>query len=88
MDPYVIAFGTGLVGLGLVVWIVCAVVAYRQAPGRGRRALTWGILGVVFGPFALFALFLLPRGHVPGNGSGRRPDPREALYEVPKEKRR
>jgi hypothetical protein len=85
MDPYVIAFGTGLVGLGLVVWIVCAYAAYRQAPQRGRRALTWGILGIIFGPFALFALALLPRGQAPGGS--REPDPRAALYEVPKEKR-
>jgi hypothetical protein len=85
MDPYVVAFGTGLVGLGLVVWIVCAYVAYRQAPPRGRRALTWGILGIIFGPFALFALYLLPPGHV--EGSHHKADPRAALYEVPKEKR-
>ncbi|MCU0483768.1 MAG: hypothetical protein MUC54_05790 [Chloroflexi bacterium] len=86
MDPYVIAFGTGLVGLGLFVWLLCAYVAYRRAPERGRRALTWGILGIIFGPFALFALALLPRGGLPGGE--RDSDPRAALYEVPKEKRR
>jgi hypothetical protein len=90
MDPYVVAFGTGLVGLGLVVWLVCAYVAYREAPKRGRRALTWGVLGVIFGPFALFALFLMPSGHVAKADQGkaaRHEDPRAALYEVPKEKR-
>jgi hypothetical protein len=57
--------GTGLVGLGLVVWLVCAYECYIQAPQRHRRAGAWGVLGVLFGPFALFALFLLPKGTVP-----------------------
>ena len=60
MDP-VLALGTGLVGLGLVVWLVCSYVAYSRAPERHRRPWVWGVLGIIFGPLALFALFLLPR---------------------------
>ena len=58
MDPIFLA-GTGLVILGLVVWIVCVVVAYQNAPKRGRSAISWAILTLIFGPLALFALFAL-----------------------------
>ncbi|MCU0484034.1 MAG: hypothetical protein MUC54_07195 [Chloroflexi bacterium] len=58
MDPIFMA-GTGLVILGLVVWIVCVVAAYRNAPRRGRSATSWAVLTVFFGPLALFALFAL-----------------------------
>ncbi len=66
---YGFVVGTGLVGLGLVVWLVCAYVAYQRAPERHRRAGVWGVLGILFGPFALFALFLLPRGQAPAKRS-------------------
>jgi hypothetical protein len=58
MDPIFLA-GTGLVVLGLVVWIVCVVAAYQNAPRRGRSAINWAILTVIFGPLALFALFAM-----------------------------
>jgi hypothetical protein len=58
MDTVTLA-GTGLLILGAVVWLVCAYEAYRIAPRRGRRALVWGALGVVFGPLAMFALVLM-----------------------------
>jgi hypothetical protein len=64
--------GTGLVGLGLVVWLVCAYECYAQASTRHRRAGVWGVLGIVFGPFALFALFLLPKGTVPSHHHPKR----------------
>jgi hypothetical protein len=65
MDPIFLA-GTGLVILGLVVWIVCVVFAYRNAPRRGRGATSWAILTAIFGPLALFALFAL----APRRGNG------------------
>jgi hypothetical protein len=61
MDPNAF-FGTGLLILGAVVWIVCAVTAYRYAPKRRRSPITWGLLTIVFGPLALFALAALPKG--------------------------
>jgi uncharacterized membrane protein YedE/YeeE len=67
---YGFVVGTGLVGLGLVVWFVCAYMAYSRAPERHRRPWAWGVLGIFFGPFALFALYLLPKGHVPASHSG------------------
>ena len=78
--------GTGFLIVAAVVWFLCAYLAWQTAPKRGRRPVTWGILGIVFGPFALFALYLLPRGHVEGPG-GKRQDPYAARYEVPKKKR-
>jgi hypothetical protein len=82
MDPILI--GTGLFILAAVVWGVCAIYAYRTAPGFGRGALTWGILGIIFGPIALMVLYVLPR-HEPKPGHGRaREDPRAALYERPR----
>lgn len=77
--------GTGFLIVAGVVWVLCAYLAWQTAPKRGRRPLTWGILGIVFGPFALFALYLLPRGHVEGHGA-KKQDPRAALYEVPRKK--
>jgi hypothetical protein len=77
--------GTGFLVLAAFLWVFCAVLAYETAPKRGRRPLTWGILGIILGPLALFALYLLPRGHVESHGSTKE-DPRAALYEVPKKK--
>ena len=77
--------GTGFLVLAAFLWVFCAVLAYETAPKRGRRPLTWGILGIFLGPIALFALYLLPRGHVEGHAS-KKDDPRAALYEVPKKK--
>ena len=53
MDPLL---GTGLFILGAVVWVVCAIYAYRMAPGFGRSAVTWAILGIILGPIALMLL--------------------------------
>ncbi len=57
--------GTGLILLAIlavVVWLGCAYYCYVQARDRGRRPLLWGVLGIIFGPFALGALLLLPSG--------------------------
>jgi hypothetical protein len=78
--------GTGLFILAAVVWVVCAIYAYRLAPGYGRGAWTWGILAIIFGPFALFALVLLPkRPAKPGQGK-KHEDPQAALYERPRKR--
>jgi hypothetical protein len=79
--------GTGLFGLAIVLWIFCVALAYQNAPKRGRRAPTWAILTLIFGPFALFALFLMKPKPVPGRaGHGASRDPRVDLYEVPKKR--
>jgi hypothetical protein len=82
VDPLL---GTGLFILGAVVWVVCAIVAYQTAPRFGRGALVWGILGVVLGPIALMALYLLPKRE-PKAGHGQHEDPRAELYERPKKR--
>ena len=38
----------------------CALVGYVCAEDRGRTAQTWVLLGLLFGVFAVLALFLLP----------------------------
>jgi len=59
--------------LGAFVWFFCAYLCYVGAGQRGRTPLNWGILGIVFGPIALFALYLMPRGRshaASGSSSG------------------
>jgi hypothetical protein len=83
--------GTGFVILAGFLWVFCAVLAYETAPKRGRRGLTWGILGFIFGPFALFALYLLPRGHLVTHSEAKKPTSQASqasLYEVPKKKKK
>ena len=53
--------GTGFVVLGAVVWIVCAVYAYQNAPRLGRNAWLWTIICLIFGPLGLMVLFVLPK---------------------------
>ena len=83
MDPLL---GTGLFVLAAVVWVVCAIYAYRMAPTFGRSAVTWGVLTIIFGPLGLFALYLLPKKSAkPGHGQ-QREDPHAALYERPRKR--
>ena len=79
--------GTGFVLLAGFLWIFCAVLAYETAPKFGRRNVTWGILGVIFGPIALFALYLLPHGHLETHTGAKKQDPYAAKYEVRRKKR-
>jgi multisubunit Na+/H+ antiporter MnhB subunit len=81
--------GTGFVVLAAVVWIVCAIYAYQNAPKFGRSAGLWGFLGIIFGPLALMVLYVLPKrssSHSGGSSHAKHTDPHEALYEVPKKK--
>ncbi len=78
--------------LGAFVWILCAYYCYQVAPRFHRRAATWGILGILFGPLALMVLYVLPKGNVvsdKGRGAqpgtpGTKKDKQAELYEVPK----
>jgi multisubunit Na+/H+ antiporter MnhB subunit len=81
--------GTGFVVLGAVVWIVCAVYAYQNAPRLGRNAWLWTIICLIFGPLGLMVLFVLPkREHATGSAhvTQAKKSEQEALYEVPKKK--
>ena len=82
MDPLL---GTGLFILGAVVWVVCAIYAYQNAPKFGRSRAIWTILAIILGPIALMVLYVLPKKQQVGHAA-HRTDPREALYEVPKKK--
>ena len=83
MSPLI---GTGLFILGAVVWVVCAIYAYRSAPWFGRSATTWGVLGIIFGPFALMALYVLPKQPAKAGRGHQREDPHAALYEKPRKR--
>jgi hypothetical protein len=88
----------GFLFLGFVVWAVCAWYAAVIAGQKGRRQWVWALLGIVFGPLAMFAVFLMAPvkgAHSSGSGSGagsvgpaasKRHDPRADLYEVPHKK--
>jgi hypothetical protein len=85
--------GTGFLVLGAVVWIVCAVYAYQNAPRLGRNAWLWTIICLIFGPLGLMVLFVLPRkkpaagsGHAGSGPAQHTKSEQEALYEVPKKK--
>jgi hypothetical protein len=81
--------GTGFVVLGAVVWVVCAVYAYQNAPKFGRNAWLWAIICIIFGPIGLMILYVLPHNqpaHVAGH-SKKKSDAQDALYEVPKKHR-
>ena len=44
--------------LSLLIAIVCAVVCHQLARRRDRNPVLWGVLGALFGPFAIpFILF-------------------------------
>lgn len=58
----------GLVGLFIIggaVWFICAYLAYVTAGKKRRRPLTWGILGIFFGPLAFAAVYVMPPGDMP-----------------------
>jgi multisubunit Na+/H+ antiporter MnhB subunit len=81
-------YAGGLI-LGAVVWIVCAVYAYQNAPRLGRNAWLWTIICLIFGPLGLMVLFVLPkREHATGSAhhTEAKKSEQEALYEVPKKK--
>jgi hypothetical protein len=89
MDPQTTLVGTGFVVLAAVVWIVCAVYAYQNAPKFGRSAALWTFLCILFGPIALMILYILPKHepvHAAGSAHAKHTDPQAALYEVPKKK--
>ena len=79
--------GTGLFIVGAVVWVVCAIYAYRNAPKFGRSRAVWTILAIILGPIALMVLYVLPKKPPVGDAAhSKRTDPHDALYEVPKKK--
>ena len=54
-----------LLGIGIASAIMCYLIADR----RGANAAFWGVMGFLFGPFALPFVFLARRKpHNEGNG--------------------
>lgn len=44
----------------LLVWVLCAIVCYQQATKKGLSGGLWAVLGLIFGIFAIIAVFLVP----------------------------
>ena len=46
----------------IVINIVCIVLCHKIAMRRGARPVFWGVMGALFGPFAIpFALMAKPK---------------------------
>jgi len=43
------------------LWVAFAVITAIAANARGRSAIGWGLLGLVFGVFALIAVLVMNR---------------------------
>ena len=85
MTPSLI--GTGFLVVAIVVWVVCAIYAYHNAPKLGRSRAVWTILAVILGPIALMVLYVLPKKQPVGHAAhSKKADSYDALYEVPKKK--
>jgi hypothetical protein len=53
-----------------VICIVCAVFCHHVARKRGRPPVFWGVMGFIFGPFALPFVLLLPdKNHQENTGN-------------------
>ena len=79
--------GTGLFVLAAVVWVLCAIFAYQNAPKFGRSRAIWTILAIILGPIALMVLYVLPKKQPVGHAAhSKKADSYDALYEVPKKK--
>ena len=46
--------------LWLMIWIAFGIVCALAAKPRGRNPAVWFFLGVLFGPFALVAVLVMP----------------------------
>lgn len=42
-----------------VIWLICAVVCAAVASDKGQNAVGWFIGGLLFGVFALIAVFMI-----------------------------
>ncbi len=44
----------------LLVWVLCAIVCYQQAVKKNLNGALWAFLGLIFGIFAIIAVFVVP----------------------------
>jgi hypothetical protein len=75
--------GTGFVVLGAVVWVVCAIYAWRIAPTFGRSRGAWTVAAIILGPIALMILYVLPKKPALAGHGKTHKDPQAELYEQP-----
>lgn len=48
------------VTIAILIWLSIGYITARCAEKRGRNLIAWFVLGILFGLFALIAVFLLP----------------------------
>ncbi len=65
-----------------VLWPVFMVISPFFARRRGRSMIGWLLLGVLFGPFAVGALFVLPDLTVAQSQPASQPAPQDVKEEV------
>ena len=52
--------------IAILVWVACAVVAWAIAHVKGAPdEVTWGILGLLFGPFGVMAAIIVAKPAAP-----------------------
>ena len=64
----IVGDGTLLLSVGVILWLGSWAAAVRTARSQGLSTLLWGVLGFVFGPFAVLFLALVGFAE---NASGR-----------------
>jgi len=47
--------------------LMCGLICHILAEKRGRKRATWAVLGLLLGPFAVFALLVLGKAKTPDN---------------------
>jgi len=46
--------------IAIIIWIICAIACVSIAESKGRNQGIWGIMGFLFGIFAVILLACLP----------------------------
>lgn len=47
--------------VSLFIWFCCALVCEAIAKSKGRSGLLWAVGGLLFGPFAILVIAILPK---------------------------
>lgn len=68
---------TMLVIVFLALWLGCIVLCVKMAETRNRETVLWGILGAMFGLFAVLLLVIVGQGPPPLAGSATRSNTRK-----------
>ena len=48
----------------LIIWGLFGILCAYMADKKGRDKILWGILGLIFGIFAVFVIYIIPGGNI------------------------